>query len=388
MKVRNTFKTTALMTVLGALLFGCNAPQTRSQANNEFSSNTSLPATPVNYEVPAGAGLDFRAAAKKVLPSVVSVDQYANMTDFFGQETGQIVKSGTGSGVILTADGYIVTNNHVVDRAAEVSVRTNDKHTFKAKVIGKDPVSDLALLKIDTQGLTPIEFGDSSKVEIGQWALAVGNPLGYDGTVSAGVISSLNRSLQDSQTSYLVGAIQTDAPINPGNSGGALVDASGKLIGINTAIASQTGGSVGIGFAIPVNRVRRVAEEIRKFGYAKAVGIGIVPYFSNEGRLYGPETMNLNRPVVRDLVKQQTGAEPPKQGVIIFGTSRGGSAAQANIEAFDVITNIDDQPVEGFIDLRKELADKKVGDQVKITIWHKGQNRTVNLSVVELPQER
>ena len=228
-----------------------------------------------------GAPADFREAAKKVTPSVVSVDQYNHVQTWFGDE-GQLRETGQGSGVVLSRNGIIVTNNHVVEVAndpdhsivEQVKVRLQDKRSFTAKVVGRDRRADLAVLKIDANDLQPIEIGDSSKLEIGQWVVAVGNPLGFANTLSVGVVSSLGRTL-GLENSLLIDGIQTDAAINPGNSGGALTDAAGQLVGINSAIASGNGGSVGIGFAIPVNTVRRVVDQILKFGYAKYGDLGI-----------------------------------------------------------------------------------------------------------------
>ena len=188
-------------------------------------------------------------------------------------ERGALRETGQGSGVILSKNGIIVTNNHVVEVpndpehaiVEQVKVRLQDKRVFTAKVVGRDRRADLAVLKIEATDLQPIEVGDSSKLEIGQWVVAVGNPLGFDNTVSVGVVSSLGRSL-GLENSFLLDGIQTDAAINPGNSGGALTDAAGQLVGINAAIASGNGGSVDIGFAIPVNTVRRVVDQILKFG--------------------------------------------------------------------------------------------------------------------------
>jgi serine protease Do len=188
---------------------------------------------PAGLQTPAGA-IDFRDAAKKVTPSVVTVDQFKN-NGYYGN--GEAVQTGTGSGVIFSADGIIVTNNHVVSGASQVKVRLSDHRTFEAKVLGTDSRSDIAVLKINAKDLIPIEVGDSTKLEVGQWVVAVGNPLGFDNTVSVGVVSSLGRSL-GVENSVMTDAIQTDAAINPGNSGGALTDAGGRLVGINAVIAS------------------------------------------------------------------------------------------------------------------------------------------------------
>lgn len=377
------------LSAIFAVLVGCTGQSKSVASRGEFtpfgSELSGGKVQPVQYTAPAAGPIDFRAAAKRVLPSVVSIDQYVEGRDFWGESTGRIMKGGTGSGVVLSSDGYIITNNHVVNNSRAINVRTQDHQTFQAKLIGADPTSDLALLKVDAKNLIPIEMGDSSKVEIGQWVLAIGNPLGYDGTVSAGVVSSLDRSLRDSEESYLVGAIQTDAPINPGNSGGALVDTNGKLIGINTAIASETGGSVGIGFAIPVNRVRRVAEEIRQYGYAKLVGLGIVPQaVLSNGQAIPVENLHPSLPRVNYYLRQQTGAEPPKEGVVVFGVDPKSSAARAGLSELDVITKLDGQDIRSYIDVRRVLADRKAGEKVEVTFWHKGKSKSATIELMEL----
>lgn len=374
---------------LAALLgiAGCSGQKTLTAKKDEpLFANTPHVGTPVEYSAPTAAALDFRAPAKKVLPSVVSVDQYKEGRDMWGASTGEIMKAGTGSGVVLSTDGYIITNNHVINGSSSITVRTSDKRNFEAKLVGTDPTTDLALLKIEAKDLVPIELGDSSKVEVGQWVLAVGNPLGYDGTVSAGVVSSLGRSLQDGANSYLVGAIQTDAPINPGNSGGALVDTNGKLVGINTAIASQNGGSVGIGFAIPVNRVRRVAEDIRKFGGPKLIGLGIEPTYRDPetGEILGPDIIHPSRRMVQAMYQRRFNVTPPEEGVVIVNVDSNGAAAKAGIAPLDIITRIDDVKISNFLDLRKALADRNTGDVVSISYWHKGEIKTAKTTLMEI----
>lgn len=314
---------------------------------------------------------DFRAAAKKVMPSVVSIDRFERVRDFFGDDRG-VRETGQGSGVLLSANGTIVTNNHVVAGASEVKVRLNDKRTFTAKVLGTDPRSDLAVIKIDAPNLKPIEMGDSAGLEVGQWVLAIGNPLGFDDTVSVGVVSSLKRDLPVGQTG-LVNAIQTDAAINPGNSGGALTDAAGRLIGINSAIASNTGQSVGIGFAIPVDRVKQVVNDIVKFGHAKYAGLG-VSYYPAEV---------LSFPRNRQYIADQTGAQNvPESGIVIREAT--GSAAQAGIKPMDILISIDNTPLEGSFTLNKILTPKNPGDKVQVKLWSAGKVKNLTLTLQEL----
>jgi len=330
---------------------------------------------PVALEANA-APFDFRAASKKVSPSVVSVDRFQRVSRGFFNEPGAVAATGQGSGVIVSSNGVIVTNNHVVAGAESVKVRLADKRTFNAKVLGTDPRSDLAVIKIDAPNLVPAELGTSDDIEVGEWVLAVGNPLGFDNTVSVGVVSSLKRNLPVGDQG-LVGAIQTDAAINPGNSGGALTNSQGQLIGINSAIASSTGQSVGIGFAIPIDRVKTVVNDIVKLGYARYAGLGV---------RYNPELDNvIGRPDVRAEIAERTGASPesvPSAGVIVLDSS--GAAQQAGIGQFDVILGIGDEKVEGTFDLNRALVPRKPGEQVTVKYWSKGQIKSTKLTLQEI----
>jgi S1-C subfamily serine protease len=285
--------------------------------------------------------------------------------------------------VVLSKNGIIVTNNHVVEVpndpehniVEQVKVRLPDKRTYVAKVIGRDRRSDLAVLKIEAQDLQPIEVGDSAKLEIGQWVVAVGNPLGFDNTVSVGVVSSLGRTL-GLQNSVLLDGIQTDAAINPGNSGGALTDANGQLVGINSAIASGNGGSVGIGFAIPVNTVRRVVDQIMKFGYSKYGGLGVN---------YHPQSVEiLQSPRDREVLSQLVGGTPPDHGILLTTVPAEGAAGKAGFQKYDVITEIDGHRINDTIDLSKVLANKQPGDQVTVSVWSHGKTRNVKVVLDEI----
>jgi serine protease Do len=335
---------------------------------------------PVQYN-PSSTALvsppDFHLAAKKVMPSVVAIDRFEQVSDMFGEDRG-VQETGQGSGVILSANGTIVTNNHVVTNeqtgrtVARVKVRLNDKRTFEAKVLGTDPRSDLAVIKIDAPNLTPIELGDSNQMDVGQWVMAIGNPLGFDNTVSVGVVSSLKRDLPIGQAG-MVNAIQTDAAINPGNSGGALTDAMGRLIGINSAIASSTGQSVGIGFAIPIDRVKQVTNDIVKYGQAKYAGLG-VSYYPAEVLAY---------PRYRQQIADQVGAQNiPEQGIVVRQSS--GAAKAAGIKEFDILMEIDGTPLEGSFSLNKILTPKKPGDKVQVKYWSAGKVKTTTVTLQEI----
>ncbi|MFY9234409.1 MAG: trypsin-like peptidase domain-containing protein [Fimbriimonadaceae bacterium] len=332
--------------------------------------------TNVSYDPSQGIP-DFRIAAKRVTPSVVTVDQFQQSRNFYGEPQGELVQAGSGSGVVFSADGTIVTNNHVVQGAAEVKVRLADHRTFTAKVVGTDRRSDIAVLKIETTNLTPIELGDSSKIEVGEWVMAVGNPLGFENTVSVGVVSSLGRSL-GVESSLMTDAIQTDAAINPGNSGGALTNGGGQLVGINAAIAGRS--NIGIGFAIPVNRVKKIVSDIKSVGYARYAGLGL----SWDPRLVGA----LQLPRFRSQFQQATGAVPPKSGIIVTSVSSGSAAETAGIKAEDVLVAIDGRTLEDPLVLTEVLNRKSPGDQVKVKFWSKGETKTVDLKLGEIRGDR
>ncbi len=350
-----------------------------------ISKRTTVEGLPASFDpapLPAGA-VDFRAAAKKVMPSVVSVDKLASQRDMF---TGQAqdVEAGTGSGVIISNTGLIVTNNHVVSeggmrgaREGKVRVRLQDKRTFEAKVLGTDERSDIAVLKIEASNLQPIELGRSGGLEVGQWVMAIGNPLGFDNTLSVGVISSLKRNLPVG-IQGLVDGIQTDAAINPGNSGGALCDSQGKLIGINTAIASNTGTSVGIGFAVPIDRVNRVVQDIVKFGYAKYAGLGVS---------YNPRWVGLLAdPYFRGQVGEFHETESvPDHGIVL--DTVGGPLKTAGAKRYDILLEIEGEKIESTFDMNKALLTRKPGDKVKVKFWSKGKTQEASVALVEIQPE-
>jgi S1-C subfamily serine protease len=291
-------------------------------------------------------------------------------------------ETGTGSGVIVSSDGIVVTNNHVVagrqlrngtEVLPRIQVRLYDGQKVEAKILGTDPRSDLAVLKIDAKNMKPIELGSSSTLEVGEWVMAVGNPLGFDNTVSVGVVSSTKRNLPVGEQG-LVEGIQTDAAINPGNSGGALCNAQGQLIGINSAIASGTGESVGIGFAIPIDRAKKVVNDIVKFGHAKYPVLGI----SYAGQIAG----HLDDPEVRQYLQQTLSrADFPQSGLFVQAVS--GSAATAGIAKNDFILEVEGQKIDSTFDLNKILLPKKVGDQIKVKYWHAGQTKEATIALAE-----
>ena len=316
---------------------------------------------------PPGSG-SFSAAAKVASPAVVSINtskaaaRNPHAEDpwfkfFFGdQGQGQNQpQGGLGSGVIISPSGYILTNNHVIEGADEIEVILNDTRKTKAKVIGTDPDTDLAILKIELDKLPVIVLGNSDTLAVGDAVLAIGNPFGVGQTVTGGIVSALGRNQLGINT--FENFIQTDAAINPGNSGGALVDVSGALMGINTAIYSRSGGSMGIGFAIPVSTAKQVLEGIVKDGQVTRGWIGVEPQEINAELL---ETFGIKPEVL------QTG------GVIITGVLQNGPAAQAGLQPGDVITAVNGKGVASVSQLLTAVAGLKPGTSAPLTVMRKG----------------
>jgi Do/DeqQ family serine protease len=323
---------------------------------------------------PAGS---FRAAAQKASAAVVSINtskaarRNPNSNDpwfrFFFGEQGSEPQAGLGSGVIVSASGYILTNNHVVEGADEIEVVLNDSRTGRAKVIGTDPDTDLAILKIELDKLPVIVLGNSDSAQVGDQVLAIGNPFGVGQTVTSGIVSALGRNQLGINT--FENFIQTDAAINPGNSGGALVDTNGNLLGINTAIYSQSGGSMGIGFAIPVSTAKQVLEGIVKDGQITRGWIGVEP-------------SDLS-PELAETFDVKT-----RQGVIITGVLQNGPAAQAGIRPGDVILKIAGKPVTDVTQLLSQVASLKPGSPARFFIERKNQPLEMDVTPGVRPRPR
>ena len=301
---------------------------------------------------------DFSIAAEKTIHSVVHVKNLkeGNLVNnkafeyFFGYQYKSAPQMGSGSGVIISSDGYIVTNHHVIDKASKLSVTLNNNSTYEASVIGSDPLTDIALVKIETEEPLPyLSFGDSDMAKIGEWVLAVGNPFNLTSTVTAGIISAKAREFDKNQS-----FIQTDAAVNPGNSGGALVNTNGDLIGINTAISSQTGSYIGYSFAVPSNTARKVVQDIMEFGTVKKVVLGI-------SAITSPELLSSNYGV-EDL-----------EGVYISGVEEGSSAKESGLKEGDIIKQIDYLEIKKFSDLTGYLASKRPQDAVVIKVSRNGK---------------
>ncbi len=319
---------------------------------------------------------DFREAAKRILPSVVSIDAVGAQNGFWGMQ--QV--SGSGSGIVFSNDGLIITNAHVVtagDETQQVMVHLEDGRSFEAKIQGVDQRSDLAVLKIDAPNLQPALFGKSSALEVGEWVIAVGNPLGQDHTLSVGVVSNLGRDLPTNKDGILINAIQTDAAINPGNSGGALTNSQGEVVGINSAILStRDTGSIGIGFAIPVDRALPIIDDLIKYGRARYGYLGIDLY-------QYPGVMQNER--FRFQYERQFGIKPPESGVLIYQVEAGSPAARAGIKGFDVLLELNGKKLNERLDFLTVMAQAKPGTKLKMTYWSQGQtyDREVLLTEAE-----
>ncbi len=308
---------------------------------------------------------DFTFAAEQTVHGVVHVKTRATVSSsysnplyefFYGPGSSQPrVVSGFGSGVIVTADGYIVTNNHVIEEADEVDVTLNDKRTFPAEVIGRDPSTDIAVLKIKANDLPYIRFGNSDAIRLGEWVLAVGNPFNLTSTVTAGIVSAKGRSLGLLDNQYRIESfIQTDAALNPGNSGGALVNVQGELMGITTAIISPSGAYAGNSFAVPTSIVKKVYEDIKQFGEVQRGLMGVN---------------------ITDVTAELADKENLKEikGVYLTGVTDDGAAKAAGLAEKDVIIAINGEPVATTADLQEKVSRYRPGDRLEVTYLRKGR---------------
>jgi serine protease Do len=329
----------------------------------------------------------YAPVLKNVLPSVVNISSskivkaghemgQGQMDPFFqqffggGQGQFQVPKDrrekSLGSGVIVSPEGYILTNNHVVDGATEVKVTLSDKHEYDAKIIGTDPKTDIAVLKIDASSLKPVTLGDSSKVEVGDTALAIGNPFGVGQTVTRGIISATGRGnlgIEDYED-----FLQTDAPINPGNSGGALINDRGELVGINTAILTHSEGSEGIGFAVPVNLAREVMDQILKNGKVVRAYMGILP---------------------QDLTPDMAKAFGAKEarGVVVGDVTANSPAQHGGVQRGDILLEVNGKPVANANQLRMTISMMEPGTDVKLKVLRDGNEHDLNVKLAEMPTE-
>lgn len=333
--------------------------------------------------------LDFTHAASVTTPAVVHVKTYSTMVrggtnpleelfkEFYGdsfpgdrqqrnqQQEPEEQLYASGSGVIISNDGYIVTSNHITENAERIEVILNDKRTFEAEIVGFDEATDVALLKVQAEDLPVIQFGNSDSVQVGEWVVAVGNPFNLTSTVTAGIVSAKGRNINvlgDRTGLAIESFIQTDAAVNPGNSGGALVDLEGKLVGINTAIASPTGTFAGYSFAVPVNLVKKSVEDIREFGKVQRGLLGIM---------------------IRDINAELANEENLSQysGVFVAEVREEGAAAEAGVKQGDVITAVDGNKVNTSAHLQEIIALKRPGDEVTLTIRRNGKTRELEATL-------
>ncbi len=330
-------------------------------------------------------GLNFVYASKVVTPGVVHIrstfkgrispssstspfDEY--FKEFFGDPHGrgqsqQHPYAGSGSGVIISEDGYIATNNHVIENATKIEVLLNDNRTYKAEIVGTDPTTDLALLKVEESGLPFIKVGNSDQVQVGEWVLAVGNPFEFRSTVTAGIISAKGRNiniLRNRNNLQIESFLQTDAAVNPGNSGGALVNLKGELVGINTAIATPTGTYAGYSFAVPANLVNKVLGDLKEFGVVQRALLGIN---------------------IRDVNSQLAEEEDlgVLEGVYVISVNPNSGADEAGIKNGDVIIAVGGEEVTKTSELQEKVALNRPGDKVRVTLSRDGKEKTVTATL-------
>ena len=340
---------------------------------NNNSSDSIVSMAPSNFTRNVGSAdgnLDFTQAADKTVHSVVHVKNVSFRTvsnpimEFFygfrgGQQQEQV---GTGSGVIISEDGYIVTNNHVIKDASEIEITLNNKKTYKAKLIGTDSKMDIALLKIDADEKLPYTvFADSDTVKVGEWVLAVGNPYNLNSTVTAGIVSAKARNLD---TRGIQSFIQTDAAVNPGNSGGALVNTRGELIGINTMISSQTGSYVGYSFAVPSNITKKIIEDLMEYGNVQRGILGV-------------EGAELNGAASKELGIKQT------QGFYVSKVNKNSGAEKSGIKSGDVIIKLDNQSIGTYAELSGFINTKRPNDKIQVTIIRDGNTKVIPVTLTK-----
>ncbi len=341
--------------------------------------------TPVQTGAPARALPDFSTLVAQVGPAVVNIsttttpaadknqlpfDQNDPMYQFFRQfqipMPQQGPTRGIGSGFIITPDGYILTNAHVVNGANEVDVKLTDRREFTAKVVGQDPRSDIALLKIDASGLPTVKIGDPKNVKVGEWVLAMGSPFGFENSATAGIVSAKSRSLPgDTYAPF----IQTDVAVNPGNSGGPLFDLNGNVVGINSQIYTRSGGYMGVSFAIPIDVAMNVENQLQHTGKVEHGRIGVAIQEVNQS------------------LAQSFGLKSPT-GALVSSVSPDSPAAQAGIKSGDVILAFNGKPVEDSSDLPRMVGDMKPGQKADVRVWRNGSKHDLNVTVGAMPNEK
>lgn len=349
--------------IIGGVLFsGCmNFSGDKAKSSVQAAEQNLKP--PINTNLSDARNTPVVRAAQLVGPAVVGITNKAVARDWFNRKV--VVDQGTGSGVIFAADGYIVTNNHVIEGAQEINVSLADGRTLSGKVLGADPATDLAVVKVDAKDLPTATFGNSDEILVGEPAIAIGNPLGleFQGSVTSGVISALNRTMDIGERRFKL--IQTDAAINPGNSGGALVNADAQVIGINSAKVSVAGVE-GMGFAIPINAVRPIIQEIIDHGHVVRPYLGVGAFDKQTAAQHGYQ-LNID------------------EGVYVVEVSSNGPAEKAGIQKNDIILKIGDTAVNTVVDLRTAIANYQVGQKVTVYLVRNGQQISIDVKLEELP---
>ena len=363
----------------GAIFFALTFGYFQNSENNRTTLTPAVAkAESTTNPAPIGSNFSFAPLVKKVKSAVVKVTSEAMVQrrrslfedDFFdrffnrGGRGGREHVSGMGSGFFISPDGYILTNYHVVKDAYKIKITDIDKNEYIAKKVGVDPKSDLALLKIKKKNHEFIDLGDSDKVEVGEWVLAIGNPLGQDLSVTAGIVSAKGRELSGLEVDYQ-NFIQTDASINQGNSGGPLIDMKGKAIGINSVILSTSGGNIGIGFAIPSNMAKKVIKDLKKEGRVIRghIGVGIAEIADSEA-----ESMEL-----------------PEGGILILSVQEDTPAKKAGLKKYDLIIEINGKKVKTTTELRAIIANHNPGDTVELTIYREKEKKKIKVGIAEAP---
>jgi len=359
----------------GALALGGYFLLVGDQIQNEgVYENFQPDVIPTNF-VPAknymAETTDFTKAAEETVNAVVHVKNVSMSSAnplyefFYGEGAGAGKKAtvGTGSGVVVSPDGYIITNNHVIKGASEIEITLNNRKSYRAEIVGIHESSDIALLKIDASDLAYITFANSDNVKVGEWVLAVGNPFNLTSTVTAGIVSAKARNINISRERRMIESfIQTDAAVNPGNSGGALVNVRGELVGINTAITSQTGSYVGYSFAVPSNIARKVIEDLIEFGTVQTAYLGI-------------RMVELNDDMAKDLDLNVS------EGILITKLTDNGAAKISGLKENDIITRINEVEINKFSELQGFLSSKRPGDLVKVMVLRDGTNKQFDLKL-------
>lgn len=363
----------AALTAAACAAPGCSGSRERG-APAKIDTSTMGVALKVDATAIKDPGAIARAAAR-VEPSVVTIDtEYRRprrygVGDFMGFDRGpERVPLGSGSGVIISADGYIVTNNHVVQNAARINVTLENGREMEGRVLGADAQTDIAVVKVEEKNLPAIVLADSDKVKVGEWVVAVGNPMRVGTTVTAGIVSAIRKGKDlPGGSNSLAAAIQTDAAINPGNSGGALADIEGRLIGINTAIISNNGGSIGLGFAIPVNAVRDVVGQLIAHGKIARPWLGVA--FDT----------------VSDRAREALGIPESVSGIFVGEVISGSPAEEVGLQPGDIIQRADGKEIKSTADFQTVMQSAKIGEKMSLRVWRQGASNDVSLTLGERP---